>query len=282
MKHTLLIASRQIAYWTYGEAKNPVIVMVHGFRGTHHGLERIVHELKDFYVIVPDLPGFGESEPMDTHDLDGYVTFLRTFISSLQLSHPPVLLGHSFGSIIASHFAAEYPTQINRLILINPIGAPALEGPKATLTKLAVFYYWLGRKLPQKASRSWLSARPIVLGMSATMAKTKDASLRRYIHNQHLTHFSSFANPTVLSEAFQTSITHTVRQKAEHITTPTLLIAGEHDDITPLEKQRDLHKAITRSELFVIEHVGHLIHYETPKKAAEAIITFLQAPETSR
>jgi len=278
MKHTLEIASRNVAYWTYGDAKKPVLVMIHGFRGTHHGLELIAHDLKDFYVIVPDLPGFGESAPLKTHDIEGYVAFLSEFIQSLGLNQPPVLLGHSFGSIIASHFAAEHSSTISNLILINPIGAPALEGPKAAMTKLAIFYYWLGRKLPQRASHTWLSAKPIVMGMSITMAKTKDKTLRRYIHGQHLSHFSSFANPEVVAEAFKASVSHTVREKAEHITTPTLLIVGEKDDITPLAMQQELHKMTPNSELFIIEKVGHLIHYETPAQAAKAITAFLQAP----
>jgi len=279
MKHTLLISQNQkVAYWSYGEPTHPVIVMVHGFRGTHHGLELITKELRGFYVIVPDLPGFGESDPLDEHSITQYVQFLNEFMARLNLAMPPVLLGHSFGSIIASHFAAAYPRAIDRLILINPIGAPALEGPKAVMTKLAIAYYWLGKKLPQRASKSWLSARPIVLSMSIMMAKTKDKTLRQYIHNQHLTHFSSFSSPRAVAEAFHASVSHTVTEKAEHITMPTLLIVGEKDDITPLKKQQELHTKMTASELFVIENVGHLIHYETPKKAAGAIMTFLRAP----
>ncbi len=282
MKHSIHLSSGTVHYWTYGDAKKPALIMVHGFRGTHHGLELIAYELSDFYVIIPDLPGFGESEPIEKHNLTGYTTFLAAFIKALDLKEPPILLGHSFGSIIASHFAAEYPTLIRKLILINPISAPALEGPKAVMTKLAIFYYWLGRKLPRKASHLWLSARPIVLGMSITMTKTKDKATRRYIHNQHLTHFSSFNDPGVVAEAFKTSISHTVAEKAEHIVTPTLLIVGEKDDITPLEKQHEIHTTIASSELFVIENVGHLIHYETPKKAAEAITMFLRAPGMSQ
>lgn len=283
MKHSLEIDGRIITFWTYGQPNQPIIIAIHGFRGTHHGLELIAEQLKnDFYVIIPDLPGFGESEPLDTHSITGYTRFLLKFIAKLNLKvppeSPPILLGHSFGSIITSHFAAEHPAAISHLILINPIGAPALEGPKAAMTKLAIFYYWLGQKLPQKASHTWLSAKPIVMGMSVTMTKTKDKTLRRYIHDQHLSHFSSFASPGVVAEAFKASVSHTVREKAEHITMPTLLIVGEKDDITPLAKQQELHQLTSNSELFVIEKVGHLIHYETPSQAAKAIIAFLQAP----
>ena len=120
----------------------PTIIMIHGFRGTHHGLARIAEELGDHYhLIIPDIPGFGEGETLDAYTLDNYVMWLHRFITRQKLNQPPILLGHSFGSIVTAAYAAHYPETIQKLILVNPIGAPALEGPKAIMTKLAVFYY---------------------------------------------------------------------------------------------------------------------------------------------
>ncbi len=278
-KHTAqLPQSPLVAYWEYHAEQKDTIVMVHGFRGTHHGLENIVAYLPTHRIIVPDLPGFGESKPFEdrSHTLENYVQFLNEFIIALKLQSPPVLLGHSFGSIIASHFAVKYPEVISRLILINPIGAPALEGPRGVLTRLAIAYYWLGRKLPISLSHSWLSARIIIKIMSMTMAKSKDKKMLAYIHQQHLKYFSTFANPKVVAEAFQASISSDVSHVANRLSTRTLLIAGTLDDITPLEKQKTLQMKIPGAQLHVIKDVGHLIHYETAAKAATAIQKFLQ------
>lgn len=250
------------------------IIMIHGFRGTHHGLDLITKNLDDFTVIVPDLPGFGTGEPLETHDLPSYVTWLHDFIKAKKLKHPPLLLGHSFGSIICAAYASTYPDTIDRLILVNPIGAPALEGPKAILTKLAVFYYWLGRKLPGRLAKPWLASKMIVMVMSTTMAKTPNKALRRYIHSQHLRYFSRFYSPKSVSEGFMTSVSHNVREFAASISVPTLLIAGELDDITPLEKQKTLHAMFPDAQLEIIKGVGHLTHYETPKDIAAAIVAF--------
>ena len=108
------------------------------------------------------------------------------------------------------------------------------------------------------------------------MAKTKDKSLRAFIHNQHLQHFSTYANPAVLSEAFKTSISHTVREHAPTIAVPTLLIAGDVDDITPLTKQRELATLFPQATLKVIKGVGHLTHYETPDQVARLIDNFIR------
>ena len=115
--------------------------MIHGFRGTHHGLLPIAKQLKGFGIVVPDLPGFGKGAHLKTYDLTSYVSWLHRFIQRLQLDEPPILLGHSFGSIICAAYAKQYSTSIEELVLVNPIGAPALEGPKKVLTRLAIFYY---------------------------------------------------------------------------------------------------------------------------------------------
>ncbi|NTW61756.1 alpha/beta hydrolase [Candidatus Saccharibacteria bacterium] len=263
-------------YYVYNDDKKlPTIVMIHGFRGTHHGLDLIARNLDGYRIIVPDLPGFGESQPLKVeHSVDNYVHWLGGFIGNLHLTKPPILLGHSFGSIITSHYASRYPQTISELILVNPIGAPALKGPKAVMTQAALVYYWLGRKLPEKVAFKLLSAKPIVMIMSISMAKTHDRKTRRYVHDQHLAHFSTFANREVVAEAFKASVNHTVREVARDIDLPTLLIVGDQDDITPLNKQKELAKLIKNTQLHIIEKVGHLTHYETPKSVADAIKQF--------
>jgi pimeloyl-ACP methyl ester carboxylesterase len=275
-KHMLRFQQHTTYYWEYGDHSAPAIVMIHGFRGTHHGLEKIAEQLQHYRLIIPDLPGFGESEALAKgHDLEQYIEFVQALIASLGFTQPPILLGHSFGSIITSHYASRYPNTISKLILINPIGAPALQGPRGVMTRLAIAYYVLGRILPARMSKAWLGAPAIVKIMSVTMAKSKDKSMRKFIHDQHLQHFSTFADSQVVDQAFKASVSHDVRQVAPIITTPTLLVAGELDDITSLEKQKQLHAAFPDGSLVIINSVGHLIHYETPTEAAAAIDEFL-------
>lgn len=269
------ILGGRTAYWTYGPADADVTVLaVHGFRGDHHGLAAIVGLLPEIRVIVPDLPGFGDSTPLPgrRHDIDTYRTWLREVHAVL--APEAVVLGHSFGSIVAAAaVAGGLPT--TRLILINPIGAPALEGPRGILTRLAVLYYRAGARLPRRIGEWILRQRTIVRGMSVAMAKTQRRDLRRYIHDQHDRYFSRFADRDVLREAFEASVGNDVRAYASAIEQPTLLIVAERDDITPLAAQRRLQKLFPRAELVEIPEVGHLIHYETPGRAAAAITRFL-------
>lgn len=263
------------AYWVYGPADAATtIVAVHGFRGEHHGLEPVVAHLSGIRIISPDLPGFGETPPLPgrRHDLSAYADWLAAFAPAV--APGAVILGHSFGSIVvAAAVAGGLPTP--QVILVNPIGAPALEGPRGVLTRLAVFYYWSGARLPQPIGDGLLRNGAIVRVMSVSMAKTRDARLRRFIHDQHDTYFSRFADRDVLHDAFLASVSHDVREFAPRIAQPTLLIAAVRDDITPIEAERHLATLFPDAELVEIPDVGHLIHYETPAPAAEAITRFL-------
>ncbi|MBN9398157.1 hypothetical protein BGO18_01745 [Candidatus Saccharibacteria bacterium 47-87] len=252
----------------------PTLIMIHGFRGTHHGLLLIAKKLRGFTIIVPDLPGFGRGQHLKNYDLDAYVEWLHDFIKKQKLVTPPFLFGHSFGSIVCAAYAKKYPKTIKRLVLVNPIGAPALEGPKKTMTKLAIAYYKIGAKLPQRSAHRWLSARAIVRVMSIAMVKTPDKGLRTYVHHQHDRYFSRFHSAQSVLEAFTTSVSHNVGDFAADIPVPTLLIAGSLDDITPLSAQYGLVKKFPRATLKVIDHVGHLTHYETPERVAELTQAF--------
>jgi pimeloyl-ACP methyl ester carboxylesterase len=281
-RHEVEVLGGATAYWVYGAADAATtIVAVHGFRGEHHGLEPVVAHLEGIRIISPDLPGFGETPPLPgrRHDLTAYSDWLTAFVAAV--APGAVILGHSFGSIVAAAAVADaLPTP--RLILINPIGAPALEGPRGILTRLAVFYYWSGARLPRSFGDALLRNGAIVRAMSVSMAKTRDAELRRFIHDQHDTYFSRFADRDVLHDAFLASVSHDVREFAPRIAQPTLLVAAERDDITPIEAERRLARLFPDAELVEIADVGHLIHYETPAPAAAAIRRFLapSAPGT--
>lgn len=281
-EHTVEVAGTAVRYWDYAPvAWTPAtrtIVMVHGFRGDHHGLERVVELLPDHRIIMPDLPGFGLSPAFDhtEHTIAGYGEFLAGFLDALALGTGTVLLGHSFGSIVASHFVASHPGRVQPLILVNPIAAPALEGPKGAMTKLAVFYYWAAARLPAPLGNALLRSRLIVHVMSIAMAKTRDKALLAFIHGQHHAYFSSFANRDMLLESFRASVSGTVRQVADRLTLPVLLIAGAEDEIATLPDQHKLMELLPRGELVVVSDVGHLIHYETPQPAAAAITNFLE------
>lgn len=276
-RHRATVLGTETAYWEYGPHDAPLtLVVVHGFRGDHHGLEPVVARLEGLRVVSPDLPGFGESAPFaeHAHDIPSYAAWLAEFVRGLGLEGTAVVLGHSFGSIVASAAVAG-GLRTPRLILVNPIAAPALEGAGGLMSRLTLLYYWAGRTLPRRLGRWLLSTNLVVQPMSVALAKTKDRALRRWIHGQHRTYFSRFATPESVSQGFAASISADVSMFAPRIDMPTLLIGGDRDPIVPVAAQRRLAGLFSDARLTVLEGVGHLIHYERPADAAEEITGFV-------
>ncbi|MGO3146841.1 MAG: alpha/beta fold hydrolase [Leucobacter sp.] len=269
--------------WVYGDPAGVPMALIHGFRGDHHGLEGVAKalamKLPELAIYVPDLPGFGDSPviPRRTHDIELYGEWLREFTRAVAPGGG-IILGHSFGSLVVSSALSQGAVS-HRTILINPISAPALNGPQGVLTQAAVLYYRAADALPERAARSLLGNPIIVRGMSEVMAKTGDRELRGWIHGQHNEYFSRFADSKTLLDAFRASVSHTVAEFADAFTMPTLLIAGEKDDITPLPKQLDLQRMLSQAQLQIFPGTGHLVHYEAVPETVAAIATFLHGTD---
>jgi pimeloyl-ACP methyl ester carboxylesterase len=265
-------------YWDYGPREaTTTLIVVHGFRGEHHGLEPVVAHLRGMRIISPDLPGFGKSPALvgHPHDIASYSGWLVAFVEKLGLTGTAVILGHSFGSIVASAaVAGGLPTP--QLILINPIAAPALSGPNGFMSRLTLLYYRAGRALPERIGVRLLSSWVIVRLMSVFLAQTKDRTLRRWIHAQHHTYFSQYATRDSVVEGFEASISTDVSMFAAKIQTPTLLIGADNDPITTVAAQQKLTMLFTDARLVVLPGVGHLVHYERPREAAMLIVDFLR------
>jgi len=272
-QHSVTAQDQTTAYWNYGRNSGPIdIVMFHGFRGDHHGLEPFVAELgSDFRIVIPDLPGFGLSSDFSQKaTIQAYSDWVTTFTEALGISRQTLILGHSFGSIVVSA-ALSQGLPVNRAVLINPIAANALQGPRGILTKLAVFYYKLSAALPERVGYALLKNPAIVRIMSMAMAKTKDPDLRAWIHDQHDQYFSHFSSRRGVLEAFETSVNSDVSSFASGISQHILMIVAELDDITALPEQFALAERLAHCDIVVVEGVGHLVHYEAPAFAAAHI-----------
>jgi abhydrolase domain-containing protein 6 len=113
------------AYSYDAPANAPTIVMLHGFTGSKENWYPLARELRGRYrLLIPDLPGWGESERKPDADY-GFVaqsTRVAAFIAAVSPHKPVVLLGHSMGGGIAALTAARYPRRVSRVALLDAAG----------------------------------------------------------------------------------------------------------------------------------------------------------------
>jgi pimeloyl-ACP methyl ester carboxylesterase len=265
----------QVQYWTHGPADGRTVLMVHGLRGNHIALLRIAEGMQGFRVIVPDLPGFGASTPMTglRHDVAGYGVFIKAFIAELRLDRP-VLLGESFGSVIASRVAASEPDLVSELILLNPIAVSPREINRP-LCRIEEGYYWLGANLPEPLAKRVLESRAVNRIESLALLTARDRPTRRAVYDRRLYNLGFPQDIRVIAEAFPDSIALTAADEAERIPHRTLIVGGEKDALCPARYQHRLRDRLARGTLTLIPDTGHFMPLETPSEVARAIVEFL-------
>jgi pimeloyl-ACP methyl ester carboxylesterase len=268
---TITVSGVHAQYAELNPAASQTILMVHGFRGNHIGLLKIAKRLPHYRILIPDLPGHGQTMPMPKtrHDIPGFSGFVRAFASTMDLDKY-VLLGHSFGALITAQIAAEEPAGIKHLILVNPVS----ESNKV-IAKVSSLYYKVGFALPPPWDEHFLFNRIGANAMSIMMAKTPDKALRREIFAHHRGDLRFGYQRRVVMEAVDAVLNQEVFTYAQAIHLPTLIIAGERDDLAPLAVQKKLQGLISDSWLEVIPGVGHLTHLETPVEVAAIITHYL-------
>ena len=270
----------KIQYWVYPatEPSLGTIVMFHGYRGTHEGVEAIVGALPDFDLIVPDLPGYGHSEPLvKKHSIDSYLEWADAWLPTLNLAEKPIMMGHSFGTLLVAGQGARSQGSARARILLNAVSEPAMEGTRRVLLRLTWLFYRFANLLPARIAQRVLNFKLLIRVMSDVTTKSKDKAFRHWIYVQHLTHFGTFANKRVVVEGFDASISRTIVDFSASILEPTLIVAGSEDEVTSVEGQEKAVKTFKDARLEVIGHVGHLTHYETPDIVADAVRRFVKS-----
>lgn len=265
-------------YWFYpatmgdaAKAKN--LVLVHGYRGDHHGLEAFAGGLTDFNVYSPDLPGFGTSAALNVeHSLNSYADWFKTFLQEIKLENP-LVVGHSFGTLVVSATEAKLGL-FEKIVLVNPVAGGRIVGVSKLLMEFVKFYYWVAHIVPEVIGNRMTKTYLLVDSMSAYTTKSKDKTLRKWVKEQHRTHFNSFANSQVVWEAYVASTENVVTPYVKEIHKPVLLIAAELDEITPVSAVYEFARTMDHAEVYEIKGCGHLVHYEAADEAIDVINKF--------
>lgn len=271
--------AQKIAYWTYGDQTRPPLLFVHGFTGSHEGFGYIVPLLeKQFYMIIPDLPGFGES-PLDFEPwtVDALAKRTNQFVQELELSQPPVVVAHSLGGLVAASMLAQAPQlYATKAVFISPVATKiSLIDSRKLGAILSSLHYGVGKRtgaLGEKLVRSKAISRVA----TELIATTDDPILRKTIHAHHFKNLDYISSIDYYHQLHQDIVKKGVIDYSEQLRgLDTLIIAGERDNVTPLAGERVLATSMG-ARLDVIENVGHLAHYECPDEISARISSFLE------
>lgn len=289
------------------------LLLIHGFRGDHHGMALIVDALPEFEIFVPDLPGFGATPPLRRgagglaeHTLGAYAACVEALAQALDLGPTDVLVGHSFGSIIvaahaaqtnpAAHAAQTHPaahaaqnlpadpapgsSQFRRwagLVLFAPISNDIFTGTLLPGAAAVDLYYRASGRLPARWAQVLLRSSAAQAVTNASMILARAPEQVAYIKDQHRRYFSGYSDPDTLLQAYRASSRHTVTEFAPSLELPVLLVPGAQDQLSTPAGQRRLRRMLPQASSEVLRGTGHLLHYEKPAQAGRALRRFVAA-----
>lgn len=241
------------------------IIMLHGFGGSKDDWLRFAkYFTPEYRVILPDLPGFGDSTKLEKEEFGVMfqVEKVLEFARALQLDKFH-LVGHSMGGNIAGNFAGAYPEMVKSLALIDAARVIAPEKSEFDL-------------LMEKGENPYIikDVKDFDTFMEFLCYKPPriPSLMKRYLAKQLMATYKVYEK--VFNEGWEKSIFP--ESKIRKITAPTLIIWGEADKNLHVSSAYIFQKNIERSKVVIIDECGHIPIMEKPKETVSAYSEFLK------
>lgn len=134
VKKTVVTSRLRTSYLEAGNSVNPPVLLVHGNVSSNLFWEETAGKLSSSYwVLAPDLRGYGESEAKEvdaTRGVRDWTDDLRALVAALRIKSPIHLVGWSLGGGVAMQYTIDYPESVASLTLINPVSPFGFGGTK--------------------------------------------------------------------------------------------------------------------------------------------------------
>ena len=277
-EHSQFIEIDEVNVHYRDEGEGFPIVLIHGTAASLHTWDAWTDVLiKTNRVIRMDLPAFGITGPNKNADysIEAYTTFLHSFLEKLKLEKFH-LAGNSLGGNIAWNYTADYPSKVEKLILVDASGLPTNKSQPA-IFKMAktpilnsLFLYITPRFLIKKNIEE----------VYEDDSKITDDLINRY-HKMAL----RVGNRKAFIDRAKTDFkldTQVNLEKLKSIQTPTLLIWGAKDLWIPIANGIRMNEILVNSKLEVLENSGHVPMEENPRESLKLMNDFLFTSEINK
>jgi pimeloyl-ACP methyl ester carboxylesterase len=242
-------------YRAAGERGNPAMLMLHGLGSSSAGYRaQFAGLFRDFHVIAWNAPGFGDSSQIGRDDacIDDFADALEAFLRALGLKRLTVLVGSSWGSIIALAFARRYPQLVGSLVLSAPNVAKGHLYGEARDTELDSWLRTADISLP--VSRAAIADRLLAPDTSPCVRRPAER-LRDVMTTEGW------------RQAIRSLFTIHTPDVIQDVRCPIAILAGALDRVAPYEDHAwHLLAAAPWAKSHLFEGCGHLLKLEAPSK----------------
>jgi 3-oxoadipate enol-lactonase len=238
------------------------LVLLHGFPLDLRMWTAQIDDLSSRWrVIAPDFRGFGKSAISGPFTVPSLAADIHEFLQSLG-ALPCVLAGLSMGGYVAMNYARKFPGDLRGLILLDTKDAADNAEQRENRNRMievvrskgspAIAELMIGKLLsPDTASHRPEIVKSLRNMMEACPALTIEHALAALRDRPDMT------------------------DELPKIATPTLIVVGEADALTPVAVAEKMHKRIPKSQLAIIPGAGHMSPMEQPSLVNRAMRQFL-------
>tara|TARA_B000000532_G_scaffold144082_1_gene115719 strand:- start:97 stop:783 length:687 start_codon:yes stop_codon:yes gene_type:complete len=211
---------------------------------------------KNYKVVIPELPIY--TLPLKETSVTAFSDFLEDFLKFKKFNNP-ILLGNSLGGHIGLIFSNKNPNLVKSLVLTGSSGL--YENSMGESYPKRENYEYIKRKTEEVFYNPKVATKEIVDEVFETV-NNRDKLVR------------------TLSIA-KSAIRHNMSSDLPNIETPTLLIWGENDLVTPPEVAVEFNSLLPNSDLIWIKKCGHAPMMEHPKEFNRILFNWLDKKKDS-
>jgi pimeloyl-ACP methyl ester carboxylesterase len=244
--------------------KGRVVVLLHGFLGSHQIWENTIAELsKSYRVIAIDLPGHGTTDCFGyVHTMELIAKCVKTVMDSLRLKKY-VIVGHSMGGYVGLAFADLFPDNLKGLCLFHSSAYADSDDKKRDRT----------RSVRVVKANHKIYTTEVIKNLFAT----KNA---KYLKTE-----ISFAQK-IAAKVSKRSIIAALEGMKDRpnrdvilgmVHYPVMMVIGELDNVLSKDQLLEQTQLIKNKHVLYLEHDGHMGFLESPKLTIKALRKFLRA-----
>ncbi len=246
-----IISEGKYKYIEVGEG-TPIIIL-HGLMGglsNFNGVTSFFPE-KGYKVLIPELPIYGM--PVLKTNVKNFAKFLERFIEYKGLKDV-ILLGNSLGGHIGLLHTKLYPDMVRALVLTGSSG---------------LYESAMGDGYPRRGDYEFIKkkAQDVFYDPEVATKEIVDEVFATVNNRNKIIRTLAIA---------KSAIRHNMSKDLPKMHTPTCIIWGEHDSVTPPKVAMEFHQLLPDSELFWIRECGHAPMMEHPKEFNELLYAWLQ------
>ena len=264
VKKEIKIADLNIVYLEGGNG--PTILLLHGYSADKDSWTRFAAYLtKDYHVVIPDIPGHGESsKPLEAkYNVANQIKRLHKFSQAIKINKIHIA-GNSMGGWLAGAYAVLYPEDIASVGLFDAAGVKSLR-PSEVYKSFAKGENPLLLKDKDDLPRfmGLVFVNPPLLPYPFKKMFVQKAQANKSINEKMANDFKKEFN--------------SLEKDLPKIKVPTLILWGDKDKVLDISSVPVFEKGLKKHKTVIIKNCGHLPMIEKAQETATEYLNFIKS-----